>query len=100
MLNTETENMSAKRVDHDNDGVVSEREIELELKMEKAGTQMRIAIVAIASMIVTMALLLSPWGPELILLNALDSAISTFFVAMASIVGAYMGFTAWMSKNN
>lgn len=31
-------------------------------------------------------------------LKAIDSVIEMFYIAMASVVGAYMGFTTWASK--
>lgn len=71
---------------------------EMRLKMEKATAQMQIASVAMGAMIVVTAFLLSKYGPSVEKLDALDSAISTFYIAMASIVGAFMGFTTWLSK--
>jgi len=43
------------------------------------------------------ALLMSPYIAD-DRIKALDSVFSTFYIAMASVVGAYMGFTTWASK--
>jgi len=71
---------------------------ELKMKVDKAEAQMRIARIAMASMIIVTIFLLSPFGPTIELIKVLETVLATFYVAMASIVGAYMGFTAWMSR--
>lgn len=71
---------------------------ELRLKSEKADAQMRIARMALFAMIAVMAFLLSPWAPSVELLAALDATLATFMVACASIVGAFMGFTTWLTR--
>lgn len=99
MSNNENKNMAAaKATDYDKDGIVSDREIELEIKLDKATAQSNLAIMAMVGLLGLMAYLVSPWAPTIALITALDSAISTFYLAMASIIGAYMGFTAWMTK--
>lgn len=99
MPNNEKNKMApAKPKDYDNDGVISDREVELEIKLEKAEAQSNIAKIALGAMIALMAFLISPWGPGAAMISALDASLATFFVAMASIVGAYMGFSAWMSR--
>lgn len=99
MPNNEKNKMApAKPKDYDNDGVISDREVELEIKLEKAEAQSNIAKIALGAMIALMAFLISPWGPDTTMISALDASLATFFVAMASIVGAYMGFSTWLSK--
>lgn len=99
MPNKEEQQMAPKAVkDLDRDGVITDGEIDAEIKLEKAETQMRIARIALIAMIATMFYLISPVGPEKELIEALDSSLATYFVALASIVGAYMGFSAWMSR--
>ena len=90
--------MAPKVVDFDNDGIITAREIDLEIKLEKAETQMKIARMALIALIADRIFLLSPFAPSPEMITALDSSNATFYVAMASIVGAYMGFTAWMSR--
>lgn len=85
--------------DFNRDGQVTGTEIELQLKLEKAEQQAFIAKVALFAMIGVIVFILSPWGPTETLLTALDATLSTFFIAMASVVGAFMGFTAWMSRD-
>lgn len=97
--NNKNNGMSPRKTqDYDQDGLISEREIELEIKLDKSVTQSGIAKYALAAIIVMAAYLVSPWGPDTARLMALDGTLSTYFIAMASIVGAYMGFTAWMSR--
>lgn len=99
MPNKENNKMApSKPRDYDNDGVISDREVELEIKLEKSESQSTIARIALISMIVLIMFLISPWGPSIELIAALDATLATFFVAMASIVGAYMGFSSWLSK--
>jgi len=98
-INNKKKTMSPQTAkDLDNDGIITDREVELEIKLEKAETQTGIARWALFAMIMMASYLVSPYGPAVDRLTALDSTLATFFVAMASIVGAYMGFTAWMSR--
>ena len=85
--------------DFNKDGIVSPHEIDLEMKLEKAEQQAFIAKVALFSMVAVVIYLISPWGPSVETLAALDATLSTYFIAMASVVGAFMGFTAWMSRD-
>jgi hypothetical protein len=74
-----------------------ERRLELELREEKAESQKRMAWVAMISMIVfTVFLFLPFFSDERI--NAIGDVLGLFFVAQAGIVGAYFGFTSWMSR--
>jgi len=74
-----------------------ERRLELELREEKAESQKRMAWVAMISMIVfTVFLFLPFFSDERI--SAIGDVLGLFFVAQAGIVGAYFGFTSWMSR--
>ena len=55
------------------------------------------AWVAIISMIVFTAVLFSPVVSES-RVAALADLLGLFYIAQASIVGAFMGVTAWMSR--
>ena len=92
------------KYDADLDGTVDDEEInnaqemlELELREEKADAHRRMAWVAILSMIVFTAVLFSPIVSET-RVAALADLLGLFYIAQASIVGAFMGVTAWMSR--
>ncbi len=91
-------------IDTDLDGKVSKEELEksnelleLELREEKADAHRRMAWVAIVSMISFTAVLFSPMVSES-RVAALADLLGLFYIAQASIVGAFMGVTAWMSR--
>lgn len=71
--------------------------LELELKEEKADTQRKMAGVALGAIILFTALMFLPVIPDS-RINALGEPIGLFYIAMAGIVGAFMGVTAWMSR--
>jgi len=90
--------------DTDGDGIVTEKEIslqerifELEAKESKSETQKRMARVAMWSMIIFTIVLFTPLMSDS-RVSALGDLLGLFYIAQASIVGAYMGFTSWMSK--
>jgi len=90
--------------DLDKDGNVTENELtrsndvlELELREEKAETQKFISYIALASMIVLTAVLVSPIVSDS-RVDALGNLLSMFYLAQASIIGFYFGATAYMSK--
>ncbi len=91
-------------IDTDSDGKFSKEDLEksnelleLELREEKADAHRRMAWVAIISMIVFTAVLFSPMVSES-RVAALADLLGLFYIAQASIVGAFMGVTAWMSR--
>lgn len=92
------------KYDADQDGTVDDNEInnaqemlELELREEKADAHRRMAWVAIISMIAFTMILFSPMVSET-RVAALADLLGLFYIAQASIVGAFMGVTAWMSR--
>lgn len=71
--------------------------LELELREEKADTRRRMAWIALASMLIFTIALFTPWVSEG-RVSALADLLGLFYVAQATIVGAYMGVESWMSK--
>tara|TARA_Y200000002_G_scaffold27649_2_gene20782 strand:- start:3074 stop:3388 length:315 start_codon:yes stop_codon:yes gene_type:complete len=90
--------------DLDDDGETTQEEIDqgramldLELAEEKSEAQRRMALGAMAAIIGSTALILSP----VVSVNrvaALSDLMGLFYISMAGIVGAYMGVSAWMSR--
>lgn len=76
---------------------LKERIEQLEQQAEKADSQRRMAWVAIISMIGFTVFMFSPFVPEG-KATTLANISDVFFVAMASIVGAFMGFTSWVAR--
>ena len=69
----------------------------IDLEKRKWSNRRRMAWFAFISMIlVTAALLFAPI--ELARIKILSEPITWFYFAMASVIGAYMGFTTWASK--
>ena len=83
--------------DLNNDGLVSEEELEAWDEHMKFVTQKRIAVGAFVFMLVLTTILCTPLISET-RLQALTGLISTMYIALAGIVGAYMGMSAWMAK--
>ena len=91
--------------DLDGDGVVTDKEIamekemmELERQEEKAEAQKKMAWVAMVSMLGFTIFLFLPIIPDS-RVSALAELLGLFYIGQASVVGAYMGFTAYMSKS-
>jgi|TARA_Y100001951_G_C11146415_1_gene186624 hypothetical protein len=91
--------------DVDGDGVVTDKEIamekemmELERQEEKAEAQKKMAWVAMVSMLGFTIFLFLPIIPDS-RVSALAELLGLFYIGQASVVGAYMGFTAYMSKS-
>lgn len=72
--------------------------LEIELREEKAESQKKMAWTAIISMIAFSTILFSPMVPDS-RVTSLSELLGLFYLAQAGVVGAYMGFTTWMSKN-
>ena len=91
--------------DVDGDGVVTDKEIamekemmELERQEEKAEAEKKMAWVAMVSMLGFTIFLFLPIIPDS-RVSALAELLGLFYIGQASVVGAYMGFTAYMSKS-
>jgi hypothetical protein len=92
------------KFDQDNDGKMSQHEFELykqnetlKATLEKQTAQQSMAWTAIIVIICVTALLFVPFiSSERI--AVIIPMLDLFYVSMASIVGAFMGITAWMSR--
>jgi hypothetical protein len=91
--------------DVDGDGVVSDEELatvkaihEATAQEQKADAQRHMAWLAMASIIIFTIVLFLPVVPDA-RVKLLGDLSSLFYVAMAGVVGAYMGMTAYMSTN-
>ena len=91
--------------DIDGDGVVSDDELatvkaihDTEVAEEKADAQRRMAWVAMASIIIFTLMLFLPIVPDT-RAKLLGDLSALFYVAMAGVIGAYMGMPAYMSAN-
>lgn len=92
--------------DMDGDGKVTDEELarrkailDLELREEKAETQKKMAIFALIMIAAIVIVLTGSWIP-LDRIEAISPILSTSIYALAGVVGAFMGFTAWMSKGD
>lgn len=96
---------NSSQYDLNKDGEVAQEEIirstellELELREEKAQTQKFISYIALGSMLLVTAILMSPIISDS-RVAALDNLLGLFYLAQASIIGFYFGATAYMSKS-
>jgi len=87
-----------KKYDLDNDGTVSEKDVEamkdlheIERLNRKQSTQKKMAWLAMAIMVITTVLLLTPLIPT-DRVKALSELLGMFYLSQAGIVGAFMGF--------
>jgi len=92
------------RFDQDDDGKLTEKEFELyqqneKLKssLEKQDAQRKMAWVAMAAILVVTGMLFLSDIPDK-RIETLIPMLDWFYISTASIVGAFMGMTAWMSK--
>jgi len=92
------------KYDLDGDGEVTDAElerhqqlVELELREEKADSQRNMAWVAMISMVMFSIFLMLPMMPDS-RVKALSDLLGLFYIAQASIVAAYFGATAFMSR--
>lgn len=69
----------------------------VEMAERKQRTQRKLAWAAMWAMIIATVVLFSPLVSDE-RVNALGDPISLFYIAMAGVVGAFMGMTAYMSK--
>ena len=95
---------SMAKFDSDNDGRLSEAEFELyqqnerlKASLERQDSQRKMAWTAITVIIVVTAALFVP-GISEERIETIIPMLDWFYIAMAGIVGAFMGMTAWMSK--
>ena len=86
-----------KDMDRDGDGIISDTEVQIADQHEKNTIQSRITIASFVVMVLLTCVLLSGLIPDS-RITALSGLISTLFVALAGIIGAYYGMQAWMSR--
>jgi len=91
--------------DTDKDGIIEKEDIDImkEVKQEqrtdrKMRNQRRMAWAAMATMIIFTAIILSPLVTDT-RVEVLSALLSTFYVAQAGVVGAYMGFSVMQDRN-
>jgi hypothetical protein len=97
-------NSNYAQYDLDNDGIVSDEELEhikeikkLEGELRKHRAQRRMATYTLVGMGLFTAMMFMPFmTTEKI--EALSDISNLFYISGAGIVGAYMGATAWMLK--
>lgn len=82
-------------IDVDNDGKITPMEIDLTKTRFK--NRRRMAWLAMWSMVALTTILLSDFV-SIERIKAVDNVFEMFYIAMASVVGAYMGFTTWANK--
>lgn len=92
------------KYDYDGDGVVTESEIETGKKIRdiedlsrKHLAQLRLARYSLIGMGVYTILLFMPFIPDE-RIKLLTSVSELLYISLASVVGAYMGFTSWASR--
>jgi hypothetical protein len=95
---------SMAKFDQDNDGTLTQKEFELyqqneklQATLAKQDAQRKMAWVSMAAIIVVTGALFLP-GVSEARIDALVPMLDWFYISTASIVGAFMGMTAWMSK--
>lgn len=74
-----------------------QRAEELQAKLDKQEAQCNMAWTSLTAMLIVTGLLFTPFiSAEKI--ETIIPMLDWFYIAQASIVGAFMGMTAWMSK--
>lgn len=94
-----------KAFDMDGDGIVTEKELELQQRIielensdKKADQQRRMASIALLSMLIVTVFIFTPIiTPDKLI--ALSEVITMFYIAMAGIIAAFFGSSAYMSVN-
>ena len=95
---------SYAQYDMDNDGIVSDEELEhmkeikkTEHELRKHRAQRRMATFTLVGMGLFTAMMFMPFM-TIERIEALSDISNLFYISGAGIVGAYMGATAWMSR--
>lgn len=89
--------MSEQATDLNKDGQTTAEEAQAWTLLKKTRAQTKMAWVSLAAMIAFTAVLFTPFVTDE-RITLLSNVSDLFYIANASVVGAYMGFTAWMSK--
>jgi cytochrome bd-type quinol oxidase subunit 2 len=88
--------MSEENIDLNNDGKVTKTE--QEVYEQRAVNRRRMAWVSLFAMIAS-AIAVMFFVPES-RLNQLDGLLEIYWVALGSVVGAYVGISTWMSRKD
>lgn len=83
------------QIDLNNDNKIDDRE--LKVVETRFKNRRRMAWVSLFSMILLTAFLLTPLI-SIERIQTLNGIMGSFYFAMASVIGAYMGFTTWATK--
>ena len=83
--------------DYDGDGKISIEEEQASDSHDKQETQRYMAICAFTLMVVITIVMCTPVIPDE-RVKSLSGLISSMYFALASLCGAYMGFTTWANK--
>ncbi len=84
-----------EQIDLNGDGKMSN--VEIDITKNRFKNRRRMAWLAIWSMVACTSVMMTEFI-DIERIKAIDSVIEMFYIAMASIVGAYMGFTTWATK--
>jgi type IV secretory pathway component VirB8 len=76
---------------------IEQEDLKAKAEVRKMAAQRRMAWIALASMLIFTVILMFPIIPDT-RVKLLGDLSSLFYVAMAGVVGAYMGMTAYMSR--
>lgn len=90
------ENQTQDIIDLDNDGKLSK--IEKNMTEDKFKNRRRMAWASMITIVVLTAILVSPYVEDQ-RIKSLENILDMVYISLASIVGAYMGFATWASKN-
>jgi hypothetical protein len=85
------------QTDLNRDGTVTTEELSSVSAYEKSDAQKHMAWVSLVAMLIFTGFLFLPYVPDS-RITILSDISGLFYVAQASIVGAYMGVTAYMSR--
>ena len=98
------ENSKLNPYDFDNDGIVTDVEIEkakeireFEDKSRKHLAQLRLARYSLIAIGIYTLLLFMPFVPDERIAQIIKIS-DLFYISLCSVVGAYMGFTSWASR--
>ena len=98
------ENSKLNPYDFDNDGIVTDAEIdkakeirEFEDKSRKHLAQLRLARYSLIAIGIYTLLLFMPFIPDERIAQITKISV-LFYISLCSVVGAYMGFTSWASR--
>jgi len=89
-------NEEENEMDLNNDGKTTK--LEMDISTTRFKNRRRMAWLAMWSMVATTVIMMTDFI-DIERLKAIDNVIEMYYIAMASVVGAYMGFTTWASKS-